>query len=104
MNFSVTEDGLEDQLLTMVVEQERPGMKFFLNKHAYYDEVRSHFLFISVHSFCPLTLLLNSFLLIVSVSFNCLFYCSLFYCSFFSDLATQRLELISQQNGFLIQM
>ena len=44
VNFSVTEDGLEDQLLTMVVEQERP------------------------------------------------------------DLASQRLELISQQNGFLIKM
>ena len=44
VNFSVTEDGLEDQLLAMVVEQERP------------------------------------------------------------DLATQRLDLISQQNGFLIKM
>jgi hypothetical protein len=43
VNFSVTEDGLEDQLLTMVVEQERPGMKFFLNRHAYYYEVRSPF-------------------------------------------------------------
>jgi hypothetical protein len=78
VNFSVTEDGLEDQLLTMVVEQERPGMKFFLNRHAYYYEVRSPFLFISVHSFCPLTLLLNSFLLLslflLIVSFIVLFF------------------------------
>ena len=83
MNFSVTEDGLEDQLLTMVVEQERPGMKFFLNRHAYYDEVRSHFLFISVHSFCPLTLLLNSFLLLslflLIVSFIVLSFIVLFF-------------------------
>ena len=44
LNFAITMQGLEDQLLAMVVEQERP------------------------------------------------------------DLATQRLDLISQQNGFLIKM